>query len=666
MKIVDMEAKIKMFNLLCWFVYFLQNDMSINKMRYFIFFTSILYAFFFVLKYIIFKFKQNKNDLEVIDDLEQIDTKDSAEYFANRLNQNLTFFLNGEWGTGKTVYLSEVQKYSNKKFININLWNIKDERTVISICFSELHPIISMLSRLLVVLAVVISILVTPAINLDLSNLLPDYFNTDIFSKYLVPIGTILALVVSVWQFFKFKTDSMYYKFFQCDLSSYFLKNKVLIIDDFDRVSKEKQEESYKLFNSLNGKLAIVFVGDYTQINIKEDKYLQKIINQKIELPYNLHPRNIWENYFKKIETKFSVNISTDLTELFIKEQRNLRERKIFHYYLIQELENRNKKGIIQIEQQLIVIYLYLFYHNEYKELVNTGSITINKDSSIEFETMIEFLLTDNDEYPTPFLRNREGYYLYEKVLKMKYSEVIKLLNDENITEHLVSYGSSKDGFFEYISRNYNKLDREITIRLRDAALDNIYNNKDSHLIDSIILFEKQITINKIKTTDSKAIIDEWEAILNTHSFDFTQKLFFFEEYLKINFANLAKIFPTLNLESTEFIDGQKQGVYFIAVLSINNKWNNFEWSESYWNALKIIFNKDYQEFLYIFERLSLIKINWETSEISLYTKKYNHMTDLEITGVPEAAQRIKPMLTKISNGKFTIKEIEDKLDSWP
>ncbi|WP_301357566.1 hypothetical protein, partial [Enterococcus spodopteracolus] len=112
MKIVDMEAKIKMFNLLCWFVYFLQNDMSINKMRYFIFFTSILYVFFFVLKYIIFKFKQNKNDLEVIDDLEQIDTKDSAEYFANRLNQNLTFFLNGEWGTGKTVYLSEVQKYS--------------------------------------------------------------------------------------------------------------------------------------------------------------------------------------------------------------------------------------------------------------------------------------------------------------------------------------------------------------------------------------------------------------------------------------------------------------------------------------------------------------------------------------------------------------------------
>lgn len=665
MKIVNMENKIKMVNLLCWFVYFLQNDISIKNMWYFIFFTGILYIIFFCLKYIIFKFKLNKNKLDD-DDLEWIDTKDSAEYFANLLKQNLTFFLDGEWGTGKTEYLSEVQKYSNKKFININLWNVKDERSVISICFSELHPIISILSRLLVVIAVVVSILVTPAINFDLGKLLPGFFKNNFFSQYIIPIGTILALFVSVWQFFKLKTDSLYYKFFQSSLSSYFLKNKVLIIDDFDRISKENQEGAYKLFNSLNGKLAIVFVGDYSQINFNEDKYLQKIINQKIALPYSLHPKKIWENYFKKIETIFEVNISLDLTELFIKEQRNLRERKLFHYYVIQELEKRNKKDIVQIEQQLIVIYLYLFYPNEYKKLVNNAEETIKKDYNNEFATVIDNLLKDNNEYPTPFLRNKEGYYLYEKVLKMSYSEVIKLLNDKNINEHILSYGSSKDELFEYISRNYNKLDPKIKTRLLNAALDNIYNNKDSDLIVKIILFEKQIIINKIKTVDPKANIDEWESILNNHSFDFTQKLFFFEEYLRINFAELAKIFSDLNLESTEFRDGQKQGVYFIAVLSINNKWNNFEWSESYWNALKIIFNKDYHEFLYIFERLSLIKINWETSEISLYTKKYNHMMELEITGVPEAAQRIKPMLTKILNGKFTIKEIEDKLDSWP
>ncbi|MBO0461564.1 hypothetical protein JZO83_07350, partial [Enterococcus sp. DIV1298c] len=395
----------------------------------------------------------------------------------------------------------------------------------------------------------------------------------------------------------------------------------------------------------------------------KEDKYLQKIINQKIELPYSLHPSNIWTNYFKKIETTFSINISVNLIELFIKEQRNLRERKIFHYYLIEELEKRNKKDIVQIEQQLIVIYLYLFYHSEYKELVDTGGITIIKDHCNEFTAVIKSLLNDNDEYPSPFIRNRKGYYLYEKVLKLKYSEVIKLLNDTNINEHLISYGSLNDELSEYILRNYKKLDREITTKLRDATLDNIYNNKSSYLLEQIILFEKQITINKIKTIDFEAVIDEWETILNTHSFDFTQKLFFFEKYLKINFANLAILFPNLDLESLDFIDGKKKSMYFIVVLTINQKWDNFEWQKQYWDALEIIFKENYLEFIYILKKLGLIKINWKTKVISVCTKKYNHLTDLEIKGVPEAAMRITPMLTKISDEKFTINEFEDKLD---
>lgn len=199
MKIVNMETKIKSVNLFCWVVYFLWNGISFKNMWHFIFFTGILYIIFFCLKYIIFKFKLNKNKLDD-DDLEWIDTKDSAEYFANLLKQNLTFFLDGEWGTGKTEYLSEVQKYSNKKFININLWNVKDERSVISICFSELHPIISILSRLLVVIAVVVSILVTPAINFDLGKLLPEFFKNNFFSQYIIPIGTIIDLFSEVKQ----------------------------------------------------------------------------------------------------------------------------------------------------------------------------------------------------------------------------------------------------------------------------------------------------------------------------------------------------------------------------------------------------------------------------------------------------------------------------------
>lgn len=71
------------------------------------------------------------------------------------------------------------------------------------------------------------------------------------------------------------------------------------MIDDFDRISEENQEGAYKLFNCLNGKLPIIFVGDYSKITKRESKYLQKIIDRKIELPISLYPMSIWEEYFE-------------------------------------------------------------------------------------------------------------------------------------------------------------------------------------------------------------------------------------------------------------------------------------------------------------------------------------------------------------------------------
>ncbi|NRE20151.1 hypothetical protein DBN67_02350, partial [Enterococcus faecalis] len=74
------------------------------------------------------------------EELDRIDTQEYARYFSELLTENLTFFLNGEWGIGKTEYLKVVKNYSGKKFVELNLWAIKDERTVINISFSKLHP----------------------------------------------------------------------------------------------------------------------------------------------------------------------------------------------------------------------------------------------------------------------------------------------------------------------------------------------------------------------------------------------------------------------------------------------------------------------------------------------------------------------------------------------
>ncbi|MDV7772157.1 hypothetical protein PSG77_08250 [Enterococcus hirae] len=117
-----------------------------------------------------------------------------------------------------------------------------------------------------------------------------------------------------------------------------------MIVDDFDRVSVDKQNEAYKLFNILHNRLPIIFVGDINKIPISGDNYLQKIIDKRIDLPYVLHSRDIWNNYFNKLEKTFDVDLPAELLNLFIIENRNLRDRVQFNDYVNQEFFLHGKK----------------------------------------------------------------------------------------------------------------------------------------------------------------------------------------------------------------------------------------------------------------------------------------------------------------------------------
>lgn len=135
----------------------------------------------------------------------------------------------------------KVEERSQKtKFINLKLWEVQDERSVIALAFSLLHPFQNYVMLLLILIAVVISIVMTPAINLGLSAYFPNL---------IITLGSIVALFVTVYQFLRVKSDSLYIR-----LIPYFLKDKVLIIDDFDRISAERQEEAYKLFRHIKWK----------------------------------------------------------------------------------------------------------------------------------------------------------------------------------------------------------------------------------------------------------------------------------------------------------------------------------------------------------------------------------------------------------------------------
>ncbi len=631
------------------------------KIRFIVIFSLALclaIIIYFVLSYWKFKKQKKKKSQKENEYLIHIDTSDAAKEFADLLKNNLTFFLNGEWGAGKTEFLKEVEKNTKKKFVYVNLWNIKDERSVINIGFSILHPVINFLYRIFLIGSVVVSILITPAFNIGVGKIISYLFGESILMNYIIPVATFFSLFIAVWQFFKYKSDDVYYKLFQSRFTEYFLRKKILIIDDFDRISETNQEGAYKLFNCINGKLPIVFVGDDSKLQKGEkDKYLQKIINQKVELPYSLHPKNIWRDYFELLHEKFGCNISQSIIDVFIKDNRNLRERKMFHHYVIQELEIRNKIGYVQIDQQIIIIYLYLFYPSIYRDLVDNKDIS----EAIKEEKLNELslIIMKNGGYPKSFIVRRQGYFLYQKVLTLTAEKADELLQKSNLELVMIEKGSHNDDFYEYVVQNFSKIDPDKKKNLLRGALINISRSQDSALVSAIIKFKNNEVIKDLHSIDVEFIVNSWNDILDEFSFDISQQLYFFEKYIEISFFKLSNIYTNLNLESEDFLSGAKKEYYFLTYLSRNKMWKRFDWPEIYWQSLNMIFEEDKLAYLFILDILHLIDMNRSDKKIVGYKNVYNEFNDLYLEGASEACEKILPNLESMK-GEFDI-EYKDK-----
>lgn len=621
----------------------------------------ILVVAWFLFEYLKFRKMRIQKKDEESELLNHIDVSDRAAYLAGLLENNLTFFLNGEWGTGKSEYLQEVENHTKKKFVYLNLWNIKDERSVISISFSLLHPIINSLYRLFLIGCVVVSILITPAINIGIGNFLVNIFGEGIVTQVIFFVGTIIALFVAVWQFFKYKSDEIYYRFFQREISTFLMKNKVLVIDDFDRVSPTNQEEAYKLFNCLDRRLPVIFVGDYSKFKNK-DKYLQKIINQKIELPYDLHSNNIWGPYLHNLESIFSIQINMGLQDIFIAENRNLRERKMFNYYVNHELIERAKRNFVQINQQLAIIYLYLFHNETYQDLVVGKSLDdFPKDNKNNIGELIS-LLAEADGYPRSFTDNRQGYFLYEKVLSLSEEEVLALLDNSNIKETIISADPKMSDVQEYIRRNYSKLDEDLKERLLSASLLGISNNETSDLIYVFIVLYRGDVINRIDSNSTQLQIENWNKILNDYTFDLSQRLYFYEYYLRISFFKLSEFFPDLDLKSDEYIEGKMKRYYFLTYLTIKDRWFKFQWPQYYWEALDLIYKDNHKEYLNVLKVLYLIKVDFESKHIIAYESIYNDVYSNYLEGISEVLDNIKPKLAELKELGYTI-EYQNQLN---
>lgn len=460
---------------------------------------------------------------------DKVSTKVAEETFSKIILQKLqnteedifqTFFLNGVWGSGKTTFLKKVEgQAKSTKFIYLKLWEAHDERSVTAIAFSLLHPFLYYLFRFLIVIAVVTSVLMTPAINLGLLSYLKVLGLPIYFHNFLIILSTIIALIVTVYQLLKVKSDSMYI----CLLPKFLSNNKVLVIDDFDRITTDRQNEAYKLFNILHGKLPIIFVGDYQKIAKSDDesgKFLQKIIDRRLELPSALNSNNIWRDYLNKLDDELDISSGRHEPQIFsiIKsENRTLRELNQFSDLLNYELFKRGKRELVDVKQLITIDYIFLFYPKYYLELKDFGMLLLDEDiEEIRLvETMhssqnrkkdikerfYEILIENEKVYPRHFIDNKGIYYVDEYIKNLSSEEAKEIFSNRNKLENIISRDNNND-FLAYLTVEYSKFRRPKMDDFRSKVnIERKEFEENRNLIEELV-------IREIKKGNKNQIID--------------------------------------------------------------------------------------------------------------------------------------------------------------
>lgn len=608
--------------------------------------------------------------------LEHIDTTVAAKNFSVLLNDNKTYFLNGSWGSGKTEFLNEVKKNSPKKLITIDFWRLTDTRSTIEIAFSKLHPLLYWAIRVGVVLLVAVSILMTNVVDIGLSKYLGS-------SKPLIlKLGGVVALIVAVWQVFKKKSDEFY-----CFLLSKLPKfSKVLIIDDFDRMSEKQQEESYKLFSLINGKLPIVFVGDITKVHKSDDNYLSKIIDRQVELPFDLHPSKIWNNYFSVLEDKFNIGLSNDFKKRINSDQKNLRDREHFNDYVNQEFFTRGKLDHVQVEQQLLVIYAYLFYPDLYMNLLKGEPIKVEKSEESDFQDIIsightlkeqlsEIQSSDNSDYPLSFKKNKLEYLLYEQTSNRTKIELDLLFtsNSEEIISEIIESDQSSD-FYQYLSSQFRVFSKKMKKQLLIMVIKESMKFKNSPSMNFIV----QESLNEVIPSYERnspltedviiRIIKMWEPILRNEKLDQSEIIYFLNKHDLLSFHELGQYYSDLRIDTETFSNLRRKDFFLLTYLSSKGLFEKFKyWDNTIWEAIKLFDNREFLSF-WIFQSIITNELDYEGFDIIPEDKRYTIWTGRYLFESPHkhtdykesVISKIKPRLEKMKKEGFIFTERED------
>ncbi|MGT2893199.1 P-loop NTPase fold protein [Streptococcus downei] len=487
-------------------------------------------------------------------ELNHIDTREAAKNVAKLFEENKTYFLNGAWGSGKSTFLNEVKSYSNMDFVVLDLWRLSDNRSIIEVGFSKIHPQLYRSYKGLLVAIVAIALLFTTQFNFGLQSFINERFGA--WANFITLLFGVIALGAAIYQFFKPKSDIFYASQFE----RLEIKNKLLIIDDFDRLTEGQQKESYKLFALLNGKLPIVFVGDIEKVyDNAPDNFLSKVIDRRIDLPFGLHPSNIWNGYFKEFERKYDIALSKEFKQLFIIERRNLRDRVHFNDYVTKEFIDRNKYGRVQVEQILVVIYIYLFYPGGYTKLFNDEIVLLLPDEELGDDIIPKILKTilrtELHQLPRDFLTNKKDYYVYESPSNLTNEELKNIFDNEKALSSYIADSEIISDFYIYLQDKYDNFPETTkTMLLKIALGEPAKTGNVSYSVDFILrrVTEKYIRENDVEVDFEELLYIFWKTKLEEFKInDYSILLFILVNYCyyrdNIAFERINIDFPELS-----------------------------------------------------------------------------------------------------------------------
>lgn len=536
---------------------------------------------------------------------------DTAEYnFNELLKEKKTLFLNGTWGSGKTEFLERVNDKSDKTFKFLDLWITSDNRSVIEQGFKLLHPFIYWLWRLVLVIGAFIFVLISYI------------FKMESFAFHGINILIIITFaIVMVYQTFGVKSDAIYVWLF--DYLKFGLRNNVLIIDDFDRIEPEKQNESYKLFNKIKGKLPVVFVGDIQQIyNTNTPKYLQKIIDLQVELPIALDTSMIWEDFATAFKEATNYDFNTEILYFIKNEKRNLRDRFQYTELLNRELFQYKKLEHVQLDQLVVINYIYLFYPFIYSSLktVNSADNQIFKSEKLKnIKVLIDFLKLDKG-FPKPFIQLKNSYFVYESINNMTAQDVHHVLNSRKLIDKYLmidTFDSDISLFLNYQWEDINHSEKNL---IYTASIELARNEVYTSLIDFVIHKndEEKLPHKKILSTQSHYAgilysippewndmteeeiyikrLDLWIIDLTERKFDKSEIILFLIHFRITNFYTIGQYMNELNLDSLQEVKHPDQ--IMLAYLSKNSIfYTPLDWSTNIWNKLNEFSEKSFVSF---------------------------------------------------------------------